>query len=69
MYDAIKSSHSELLQAGTLAKEFVSNNQSEIAELLQNAQRSQEEQTLRSLRSEHAEWFEGLQRVCRYNTD
>lgn len=62
MYDAIKSTHSELLQAGTLAKEFVSNNQSEIAELLQNAQRSQEEQTLKSMRSEHAEWFEGLQK-------
>ncbi|XP_062551288.1 uncharacterized protein LOC134216412 [Armigeres subalbatus] len=60
MYDAIKSTHSELLQAGTLAQEFVSNNQSEIAKLLSNAQRSQDEQTLRSQRSEHAEWFEGI---------
>ncbi|XP_053695671.1 DNA fragmentation factor subunit beta [Sabethes cyaneus] len=60
MYDAIKSSHSELLQAGTLAKEFVGNNQSEIARLLQDARRSQDEQTAKSLRSEHQEWFEGI---------
>ncbi|XP_058818974.1 DNA fragmentation factor subunit beta-like [Topomyia yanbarensis] len=60
MYDAIKTTHSDLLQAGTMAKEFVSNNQSEIARLLQDAQRLQDEQTARSLRSEHGEWFEGM---------
>ncbi|XP_029730046.2 DNA fragmentation factor subunit beta [Aedes albopictus] len=60
MYDAIKSTHSELLQAGSLVQEFVSNNQSEIAKLLHNAQRSQDEQTLKSHRSDHAEWFEGI---------
>lgn len=67
MYDAIKSTHSELLQAGTLVQEFVSNNQGEIAKLLHNAQRSQDEQTLKSHRSEHAEWFEGLRtKKCVY---
>ncbi|XP_058447262.1 uncharacterized protein LOC131427779 [Malaya genurostris] len=60
MYDAIKSTHSELLQAGTMAKEFVSNNQSEIARMLQDAQRLHDEQTAKSLRSEHGDWFEGI---------
>ncbi|XP_055594375.1 uncharacterized protein LOC129745369 isoform X2 [Uranotaenia lowii] len=59
MYDAIKSTHSELLQAGTLAKEFVCNNQSDIARLLQDAQHTQNQQTAKSRRSEHEEWFEG----------
>ncbi|XP_055633099.1 uncharacterized protein LOC129773510 [Toxorhynchites rutilus septentrionalis] len=60
LYDAIKSTHSELLQAGSLAREFVNSNQDEVLKLLQQAQRSQDEQTAKSRRNEHAAWFEGI---------
>lgn len=59
MYDAIQQTHSELIEAGSLAKQFVSNNQTQIARMLEEAQRAQDERTAKSRRSEHAEWFEG----------
>ncbi|XP_039442174.1 uncharacterized protein LOC120422712 [Culex pipiens pallens] len=60
MYDAIQQTHSELIEAGSLAKQFVSNNQTQIARMLEEAQRAQDERTAKSRRSEHAEWFEGF---------
>uniref|UniRef100_A0A182M0H1 CIDE-N domain-containing protein n=1 Tax=Anopheles culicifacies TaxID=139723 RepID=A0A182M0H1_9DIPT len=60
MYNAIKSAHTDLLHAGELAQQFVSNNQPEISKILCNAQRGRDDLIQRSARTEHAEWFVGI---------
>ncbi|XP_053675703.1 DNA fragmentation factor subunit beta [Anopheles nili] len=60
MYNAIKSAHTDLLHAGELAQQFVSNNQPEISKILLSAQRGRDDLIERSTRSDHAEWFEGI---------
>ncbi|XP_052897087.1 DNA fragmentation factor subunit beta [Anopheles moucheti] len=60
MYNAIKSAHTDLLHAGELAQQFVSNNQPEISKILYNAQRGRDDLIQRSARTEHAEWFVGI---------
>uniref|UniRef100_A0A182QKM7 CIDE-N domain-containing protein n=1 Tax=Anopheles farauti TaxID=69004 RepID=A0A182QKM7_9DIPT len=60
MYNAIKSAHTDLLHAGELAQQFVSNNQPEISKILFNAQRGRDDLIQRSARAEHAEWFQGI---------
>ncbi|XP_049280683.1 DNA fragmentation factor subunit beta [Anopheles funestus] len=61
MYNAIKSAHTDLLHAGELAQQFVSNNQPEISKILYNAQRGRDDLIQRSARTEHAEWFVGIE--------
>ncbi|ETN62080.1 caspase-activated nuclease [Anopheles darlingi] len=60
MYGAIKATHSDLLNAGELAKQFVSNNQPEISKILIDAQRGRDDLIRRSSRNEHEQWFEGI---------
>ncbi|XP_040167924.1 DNA fragmentation factor subunit beta [Anopheles arabiensis] len=60
MYNAIKTAHTDLLHAGELAQQFVSNNQPEISKILFNAQRGRDDLIQRSAREEHAEWFVGI---------
>lgn len=60
MYGAIKATHSDLLNAGELAKRFVSNNQPEISKILIDAQRGRDDLIRRSTREEHEQWFEGV---------
>uniref|UniRef100_A0A182J889 Uncharacterized protein n=1 Tax=Anopheles atroparvus TaxID=41427 RepID=A0A182J889_ANOAO len=60
MYNAIKATHTELLNAGELARQFVSNNQPEISKILYDAQRGRDDLIKRSARTEHEEWFQGI---------
>lgn len=69
MYNAIKTAHTDLLHAGELAQQFVSNNQPEISKILFNAQRGRDDLIQRSAREEHAEWFVGKTKAAVVSCD
>ncbi|XP_058059770.1 DNA fragmentation factor subunit beta [Anopheles bellator] len=60
MYNAIRTTHTDLLNAGELAKQFVANNKPEISKILVDAQRGRDDLIRRSSRQDHEQWFEGI---------
>lgn len=63
MYEAIRDTHSNILDAGDIIRNFVKENRAEFDKFLkefQNNAQESSEKIVASLRDDHTEWFEGI---------
>lgn len=59
LYETIKSMNSDVLQAGELITQFLSENKKEITDVLIQAQKQYKDMIDLSLKNDHKEWFQG----------
>lgn len=59
LYETIKTMNSDVLQAGELITQFLSENKKEITDVLIEAQKQYKDMIDLSLKSDHKEWFQG----------